>query len=77
MLSYAQQWTLLALALTLLSACGTASSNPACVCPPIKAYSKEQQIKLAVEIEAAPPDATFPNVVQDYAVLRAQLRECK
>lgn len=68
---------LLALALISLSGCGTASSNPACVCPPIKEYSKEQRIKLANEIKAAPTDATFPDVVQDYAVLRSQLRECK
>jgi hypothetical protein len=53
------------------------NSDPACVCPPIKAYSKEQQIKLADEIKAAPPDASFPAALQDYALLRAQLRECK
>jgi len=33
---------------------------------------------LADEIEAAPADAVFPTALQDYAVLRAQIRQgCK
>lgn len=75
--NYAPHLTLLALAMISLSACRTANSNPACVCPPIKEYGKELQIKLAYEIRAAQPNAAFPDVLQDYAVLRAQLRECK
>jgi hypothetical protein len=61
----------------LLSACGTASSNPACVCPPIKEYSWEFQKKLAAEVEAAPEGAAFTEALKDYAVLRGQIRTCK
>lgn len=75
--NFAPRWTLLALVLISLSACGTASSNAACVCLPIKEYSKQKQNKLANEINAAPRDAVFPDVVQDYAVLRTQLNTCQ
>jgi len=75
--NFVQRWTLLALALISLSACGTASSNPACVCPPIKEYSREFQEKLVAEVEAAPKDAAFPEAVMDYASLRAQLAHCR
>lgn len=71
--NFAQRWTLLALVLTLLTACGTASSNPACVCPPIKEYSREFQDKLAAEIETAPQDAAFPEALQDYELERIQI----
>jgi hypothetical protein len=74
--NFVQRWTLLVLALNLLTACGTASSNPACVCPPIKEYSHEFQRKLADEIELAPADAAFPVALQDYAILHGQLRAC-
>lgn len=61
---------LLVLALTLLNACGMASSKPISVCPPIKEYSWELQNKLADEIEAAPPNAVWPEVVMDYYMVR-------
>ncbi len=77
MLNFAPRWTLLALALILLSACGTANSNPACVCPPIKEYSQEFQEKLAAEIEAAPKEAVFIESLSDYAILRDQIRGCR
>ena len=64
-----------ALAASLLTACATVNSDPACVCPPIRKYDREFQRKLADEIEAAPVDAAFPDAVQDYAVLRAQIRQ--
>ena len=71
--NFVPQWMLLALVLTLLNACGTANSNSACVCPPIKEYSREFQNKLADEIEGAPLNAVWPEVVMDYSVLRKQL----
>jgi hypothetical protein len=43
----------------------------------VKEYSKEQQVKLADEIKGASPNASFPDMMRDYAVLRAQLRECR
>lgn len=75
--NFAPRWTLLTLALISLSACETASSNPACVCPPVKEYSREFQDKLAAEIWAASETDATPTALQDYAVLRAQLRKCK
>lgn len=75
--NFAPRWTLLTLALSLLTACGTVSSNPACVCPPIKGYSREFQKKLADEIEVAPQLAVFPSALQDYTMLRDQLMSCR
>lgn len=67
---------LLALAASLLTACAGANSNPITACPPIKEYSREFQHKLADEIEAAPANAVFPVALQDYAMLRNQIRKC-
>ncbi len=77
MLNFVQRWTLLALVLISLSACETANFNPACVCPSVKEYSREFQDKLAAEIWAASETDATPTALQDYAVLRAQLRKCK
>lgn len=65
------------IAASLLTACVTANSDPACVCPPIRQYDREFQRKLADEIESAPANAAFPMALQDYAVLRGQLKVCK
>jgi hypothetical protein len=46
-------------------------------CPPIKEYDRKFQNKLADEIEAASSDAAFPVAVQDYSVLRNQLKKCQ
>ncbi len=75
--NYVLRWTLLALALISLSACGTASSNPSCVCPPIKEYSREFQNRLAAEIDAAPEGASYPEALMDYSTIRMQLIKCK
>lgn len=75
--SFAQQWTLLALVLTLLAACETVNSNPACVCPPVKEYSQKFQRKLADEVQEAAIDAVFPQALIDYALLRKQNEACK
>lgn len=67
----------LALALTLLSACGTENSNSVCVCPPVKKYDQEDQLKLASEIKQAPKEAIFPLFIGDYVILRDALRACR
>lgn len=64
----------LALALTLLTSCSGVTSDPANTCPPIKKYSREFQKKLADEITAAPTDAVFPTALQDYTLLRGQIK---
>ena len=64
--------------LICLSGCAGESSNGVTACPPIKEYSREFQRKLAAEIESAPADAVFPIALQDYAMLRHQIRaSCK
>ena len=75
MRNFVLHWTLPVLAVSLLTACAGVNSNPATGCPPIKKYDRKFQNKLADEIEAAPSDAAFPVAVQDYGVLRAQIRE--
>ena len=69
-----QHWRLLGLVLSLLTGCVGESSNTVTVCHPLKEYDREFQRKLADEIEAATADAVFPVVLQDYAMLRHQLR---
>ncbi len=75
MRNFVQRWMLPVLVVSLLTACAGANSNPATTCPPIKNYDRKFQNKLVDEIEAAPADAAFPVAVQDYGVLRAQIRE--
>lgn len=67
---------LLALAASLLTACAGVNSNTASVCPPIKEYSREFQRKLADEIEMAPENTAWPNIVYDYHTLRLFVKEC-
>lgn len=75
--NFAPRWTLLVLVLTLLTACGTANSNPACVCPPIKEYSRAFQSKLASEISEASKDAAFPEALREFSIVRDLLRKCQ
>lgn len=67
---------LLALAPSLLSACGTGSYSGAC--PPLREYTREFQNELADEVVALPPAAVrIPEALSDYAVLRDQVRACR
>ena len=74
MINFAPQWKPLAVVLIYLSGCTKESCNPVCVAPPLKEYTREFQEKLAAEIERALPDAVFPLTIQDYALLRHQIR---
>ena len=65
---------LLALAVSLLTSCATASFNAN---PPLREYSRDFQRKLADEVARAPTDAAFPVALQDCAVLRAEVRASK
>lgn len=73
--NFVQRWMLLAAALSLLTACAAANSDPTATCPPVRGYSREFQSKLADEIGAAPADAAYPVAIQDYGLLRAQIRQ--
>jgi hypothetical protein len=75
MLNCVPRLMLLALAVSLLTACAGVNSNPVTACLPIKEYSREFQRKLADEIETASTKAAFLVALQDYALLRMQVRK--
>jgi hypothetical protein len=49
----------------------------AVVCPPVVEYSRKDQRHLADEVEALPEGSTIVEWLSDYAVLRAQLDDCR
>ncbi len=69
-------WMLPVLAANLLTACATANSDLTCSCPPIKTYSKSVQQQMADEIDMLPADSVLVAAMQDYALLRQQIRAC-
>lgn len=77
--NYAPRNMLPVLALLCLSGCAKENFDSASAyCLPLVPYDTAFQQQLAEEIDAASPDAAFPLAVQDYASLRAGLREaCK
>jgi hypothetical protein len=60
-----------------LTACATAPSRPSVVCPPVTAYDRAFQARLAAEIEGLPPGAALERAKLDYARLRDQARVCQ
>lgn len=58
----------------LLTGCGGGISNPAC--PPLVAYSPEEQARAADSLEALPPGAALRKMIDDYGTLRAMIRAC-
>lgn len=58
-----------------LNGCATGSSEwrKKEVCPPVVEYSREEQRRVAEEIEALPEDSVIVGWLADYAVLRAQM----
>lgn len=50
-------------------------SNSAC--PPVVEYSREEQDRIADEVEALPEKALIIGWLADYAVLRHQVRACQ
>lgn len=67
---------LLVIATLLLTACATAPSRPVVVCPPVAAYDRAFQARLADEIQRLPPGAAIEQAMLDYAHLRDQARAC-
>jgi len=67
---------LLVIATLLLTACATAPSSPSIVCPPVVAYDRAFQARLADEIQRLPPGAALEQAMLDYARLRDQARAC-
>lgn len=61
--------------MVLQTGCATAGSEP--VCPALVSYSAEVQRAALVELEALPPGAVLRRMVDDYAVMRAEVRACR
>ena len=60
-----------------LSACaGVGSDTPSKSCPPVVAYSRAEQARVAEEVAALPEGAVIVGWLADYAVLRGQARAC-
>jgi hypothetical protein len=60
-----------------LTACATATSRPSVVCPPVAAYDRAFQARLADEIQRLPPGAALERAMLDYARLRDQAQACR
>ena len=67
---------LLVIATLSLTACATAPSKPSIVCPPVAAYDRAFQARLADEIQRLPPGAALERAMLDYARLRDQALGC-
>ncbi|PQO23335.1 hypothetical protein C2I36_08315 [Rhodobacteraceae bacterium WD3A24] len=60
-----------------MTACAGAGSDTAPgVCPPVVAYSQEEQARAAEEVAALPKGAVIIEWLGDYAVMREQARAC-
>lgn len=61
-----------------LNGCATRSSDRqlAVVCPPVVEYSREEQRRVAEEVEGLPDGSAIVEWLADYAVLRKQGRRC-
>lgn len=46
------------------------------VCPPVVEYSREEQQRMAEDVQALPEDSVIVGWLADYAVLRQQLKLC-
>jgi hypothetical protein len=65
---------LLAIVMSLLSACGTTASN--IYCPPFKNYTPAQQESLADELFTTENIPTIELFLIDYEELRGDIRAC-
>lgn len=60
-----------------LSGCTAGSSEPiASTCPPVVAYGREEQARVAEEVAALPEGTLIVEWLADYAVLREQVQRC-
>lgn len=67
----------LGVAMSLLSACATVSSESAVgVCPPVVEYDTGVQARAAKEVQALPEGSAVVEMMGDYAVMREQARGC-
>lgn len=71
------QITALATATILSAGCARVGSEPATVvCPPVAEYGRDFQARAADEVALLPDGSAIVEMLQDYAVMRAQARAC-
>ena len=70
-----QARTLPLLALSLLTGCASPGFD-GCSLLPLKTYGPIFSMRLADEVQAASPDAVWPQAVTDYVALRDAVRAC-
>ncbi len=80
--STARCWTppraALVIATIFLTACAEVGFDaPPGACPPVVAYSRAEQARVAEEVAALPEGALIVSWLADYAVLRDQARACQ
>lgn len=46
-------------------------------CPSLKEYSKEEQARVADELDALPEGSALAGFIADYGVTRAEIRACR
>lgn len=63
------------IAMTLLSACGTAGSDHS-ACPPVVEYPAAVQERAAAEIEALSRESVIVGMMADYHAMRLQALAC-
>jgi creatinine amidohydrolase/Fe(II)-dependent formamide hydrolase-like protein len=69
--------SVLAVATILFAGCARVGSDPvAVVCLPVVEYSKDFQLRAADEVAALPDGSAIVEMLEDYAVMRAQARAC-
>jgi hypothetical protein len=61
--------------MALVSGCAAGASKP--VCPSLFTYTPEEQARAADELDALPPDSMVATLVEDYGVVRAEIRACR
>ena len=76
---WTQRAAVLATAMISLTGCATGSSEQrsAFVCPPVVAYTREEQRRVADEVDTLPEGSVIVDWLADYMVLRGQLRVCR
>ncbi|QDL92560.1 hypothetical protein FDP22_12665 [Paroceanicella profunda] len=62
-------------ATVLMSSCGKSGSEP--VCPSLVPYSPEVQEQALRELRGLPPGSVLPRFLDDYGVMRAEVRACR
>ncbi|MCG6559108.1 hypothetical protein MB818_12915 [Ruegeria sp. 1NDH52C] len=73
-----QRRVVLAIATSLLTGCATVGSDGGALraCPPVVAYSREEQVRAAEELTMLPAESAIVEMLSDYAVMREQARVC-